>query len=427
MKVFRYTAINPAGFRIHGELLAATVDEACVALSQINVVPLRCKVVGLSHVSLLATVVMQLEALVTRYLPVVTLTTASPARVSEHLLQQFTADLATLLQTGLPLTSAVEQIGLANGDVRISKLAFALKLSITEGLTFSQALRQFPGVVPAYYISVIEVAESSGKLDQELAKLAAQIQSRLQFRQRIRRAMTYPSLVLLLLALLVAFLVSVVIPSLGAFMQELDQGMPWYTQMLMDLSDWLRSYAPSTVLALLFLLAATAMLRRVHAGFRLFSDQSLLRVPLLGSLLLDWHTARFCRDLASLYSTGIDLLSALKIVEPAGVNRYLQVNTLVIRRQVEEGVALAGAMRSSGLFAADCLQLMRLAEASGNYTDALQQVARLATTRLSNRIESIERSVGPLMMLVTGLLILWIIVSVIEPIYNTAISAGGVL
>lgn len=427
MKVYRYSGINPAGFRVQGELLAATVDEACLSLSQINVVPSHCAEMRSPHLSVFAWVKNPLQQLCLPACRVVLPGFGHSLRVSELQLQQFSADLASLLKAGLPLVTALEQIELANSDACINRLAFSLKLSITEGFSFSQALHQYPDAVANYYTSVIEVAESSGRLAEELAALALQIESRMQFQQRIRRAMAYPSLVLLLLALLVAFLVSVVIPSLASFMQELNQSMPWHTRMLIGLCDWLRVYAPVVLLALFVLLSGFLFLRRAHLGFRLLGDQGLLKMPIVGSLLRDWHTARFCRDLASLYGSGIDLLSALKIVEPVSINRYLQLNTLLIRRQVEEGVALAGAMRSSGLFAADCLHLMRLAEASGNYGDALQQVAALSGKRLSNRIDTIERSVGPLMMTITGLLILWIIVSVIEPIYSTAISAGGML
>ncbi len=427
MKRYRYTGVNPAGFRIHGEMLAATSDEACHALAQINITPLRCHSGDVAGVSFSSTMVSLLRSHWLSKTGDIEVSHGTPSRVTEQQLQQFTADLASLLKARLPLTHALEQIGHASNSVKISKLAIGLKISISEGFAFSSALRQFPGFVPTYYSSVIEVAENSGQLDQELAKLSAQISSRLQFRQRIRRAITYPSLVLLLLGLLVAFLVSIVIPSLSEFMQELDQGLPWHTQLLIDLSGGLRQYAPVSLAIMLMLFVACYGLRRIHAGFCLHTDHCLLRLPVIGALLSDWHAARFCRDMASLYSSGIDLLAALKVVESVSGNRYLDINTSVVRRQVEEGVALAGAMRSSGLFSADCLQLMTLAEVSGSYADALDQVAVLAGNRLTHRIATIERSVGPLMMVVTGLLILWIIVSVIEPIYSTAIRAGGML
>lgn len=433
MRLYRYTGINPAGFRINGELLAASTDEASAALSQINVVLLRCRAVSTQDA------VQSGVAVLTRWLQQalpaesawpVGLRAGRPATrvaLSTRQLLQFTLDVASLLEAGLPLVTALQQVQYASTNAKVNLFAARLQQYISEGFSFSTALRRFGNTVPAGYASVVEVAENRGALGPELIRLAQQMESRLLFQQRIKRAIAYPLLVLSLLGLLVAFLVSTVIPSLGDFMQELDQVMPWHTQALINLCDWLRFQAPMLLLVLVMVVVAVLLARRVHRGFRLWSDGYWLRVPVVGPLMLDWHTVQFARDLASLSSAGIDLLSALKLVEVVSFNHHLWANTRVIRLQVEEGIALQGAMRSSGLFATDCLQLVRLAEASGHYADALHQVEKLATRRLTTRIERIERSVGPLMMLVTGLLILWIIVSVIEPVYTSAINAGGLL
>ena len=433
MKLYCYTGVNPAGFRISGELLATSTEEAKADLAQINVVLLRCRAV--SDRARVPSGGTDLGRGLRHFVPAVfgwpsgppSRSLSTSVKLSSRQLLRFTRDVASLLEAGLPLTSALQQVQFASSHTQVNLFAASLQQHISEGLAFSAALRCFANTIPAEYPTVIEVAEHRGALGPELLRLAQQIESRLLFQQRMKRALAYPVIVLVLLGLLVAFLVATVIPSLGAFMRELDQEMPWHTQALINLCEWIRIQAPLTLLALVLLFVVVLVMRHLHAGFRLRSDGYLLKVPVVGSLILDWHAVQFTRDLASLSSSGIDLLSALKLVETVHSNHHLWANTCVIRLQVEEGVTLAGAMRSSGLFATDCLQLVRLAEASGNYVSALEQVKKLSTRRLTARIETIERSVGPLMMLVTGFLILWIIVSVIEPIYSSAINAGGLL
>ena len=434
--MYRYTGINPAGFQIRGELLAASVEATDAELLGINVVPLRCRVVSRQRIEPVLPSTPGLDVL--RHCLCRWVVGAELSRESSHhalevfnlptrQLQVFTEDLAHLLHAGLPLNSALEQIQHTARTSILANFASRLHQLVTEGCRFSEALQKLRGSVPEEYANVIEVAETRGELASELSRLAALMQARAQFRRRLRRAISYPLLVLCLLALLVAFLVSVVIPSLAAFMQELDQVMPWHTQALIRVCEALRTHGAWIVLFLLLLGVLFTLVRRLSQQFRLFSDGCVLRIPVIGPLLMDWHATRFSRDLAALCESGIDLLAALRIVEPVTANHYLWANTRVIRLQVEDGVGLAGAMRSSGLFAQDCLQLMRLAEVSGRYIDALQQVQKLTAQRLVARVDRIERSVGPLMMVVTGLLILWIIVSVIEPIYSSAINAGGML
>lgn len=409
MPMYCYSGVNPAGFRIRGEMVAASVEAAERFLADINVLPIECR---------------QLKQ---KPLRIGYLFNWSKPLISLLELQRLTQDIALLLKSGLPLTQALQQTQRSSNNARVVEFTRQLHQSIAEGSSFAAALRQFPAVVPIRYWRVVEVAEVSGELGGELSKLAHDLEAQRIFRQRIRGAVAYPLLVLTLLVGLIAFLVSVVIPSLGDFMRELGQVMPWHTALLVSVCDSIRQRGLYVLAAIAVCIVAMALLRVGSPRFRLLTDRYLLSLPVVGSLTREWFVVRYSRDLASLIRSGIDLLDALVMLEATSNNRFLYLNTRVVRQQVADGIALAGGMRSTGLFAADYLQLLSLAEVSGHYADALEQIDSVSDARLTRRLDVIERSVGPLMMLVTGLLILWIILSVIAPIYSSAITAGGLL
>jgi len=208
--------------------------------------------------------------------------------------------------------------------------------------------------------------------------LAEQIGSRHQMQNRMRRALIYPLLVLLVLLGLVTFLVSVVIPSLAEFMLELDQSLPWHTRWLVGWCSWMRHYAPWLLLATAGLLSLLVLLRNRSGSFRLHTDRYLVTSRFPGCLIRDWFAAGFTHDLAALHGAGVALLPALNSTESLSRNRYIVLNLRLIMRQVNDGIGLAGAMRSTGLFNADCLHLILLAEKSGDYAKGLVQAEQLS-------------------------------------------------
>jgi len=412
MPVYRYSGVNPAGFRVQGEMQAQSPDATLRLLSRINLLAVSCR-----EVNRLPTPVQRIASYLSR----------QPVTLSTQELEQLTRDVAVLLHAGLPLTMALEHAGLVAGQSRVASFAHAVVAHLNEGESLSGALRRFPHALPARYCHIVEVAEASGRLPAELLRLAEQIGSRHQMQNRMRRALIYPLLVLLVLLGLVTFLVSVVIPSLAEFMLELDQSLPWHTRWLVGWCSWMRHYAPWLLLATAGLLSLLVLLRNRSGSFRLHTDRYLVTSRFPGCLIRDWFAAGFTHDLAALHGAGVALLPALNSTESLSRNRYIVLNLRLIMRQVNDGIGLAGAMRSTGLFNADCLHLILLAEKSGDYAKGLVQAEQLSGKRLMRRLEHLERAVGPVMMVVTGLLILWIIVSVVSPVYTSAITAGGVL
>lgn len=399
---YHYKACNRVGSVVVGELRAADSAAAAQTLVQWNLQPLRINQRQQPG-------------------PLRRLCSLSQDDVMTGLL----ADLADLLESGLALDKALEQVRLSS-QWRVTEIADELSYRINQGSSFSQAVWRAE-LLDESACRLIEVAETSGVIRNGLLSVVTNRRSSREFRRRLWRVCAYPLLMIVVLLFLVVFLVLSVLPSLIDFLSGLDQPLPYSVSLVSGLTQQMSASSIVIVLSALLLPALLICLPALPEALRLYKDRFLLRVPLLGRLVVLSFRVQFSRELATFTNAGLDLVPALASIADSTRNRYIRKNTEVILNELQDGLSLAAAMRCSGLFSKPCIHVVAMGESTGDYSEPFEKLQRLNGAAISQWFDRVERRVGPVLLSIAGLLILWVVVVVISPMYQVALGVGSSL
>ena len=326
-----------------------------------------------------------------------------------------TRQLATLVRAGVPL---VESIGALVDQVEkesLVRVLTALGEALKEGTAFATCLAQHPKVFPPLYINMVAAGEASGTLETVLERLADFMEGQARLKGKLVSALAYPVLMTLIATALVGALMVGVVPKVTSMFESLQQELPWYTALLIFVSDTLRAYW-----WLLFgvLGASIYAFRRWRStpGGRLTWDRFMLRVPIFGRLNLLVAVARFARTLSTLLASGVALLSAMDIVKSVLGNAQLEAVVKDAISSIREGESIADPLRRSGYFPPMVTHMIAVGERSGQLEQMLQNVSRTYEADVETKVTTLTSLLEPLIIVVMGGMVAFIAMSIIMPL-----------
>jgi len=344
-------------------------------------------------------------------------------RVPAAELAAATRQMATLLAAGLAIDDALATVVEQADQQLLSRTLARLREDVRQGEALHAALAKHPGVFPALYVSIVQVGEDSGTLDQAMHRLADFLEAQARIRARVQAALAYPVLMAFVGVGVLVFLFAFVVPKITRMLEEMGQALPWPTLLLIRLTDFLASYW--WLLALLVAGAAVALSRyRQTEQGRLRLDRLQLKAPLFGQLLLLIITARLARTLATLLSNGVPLLKALGITRSLVSNRLLRQALEAATQRVQEGGSLAVALRESALFPPMLAQLTAAGEKSGQLEEMLYRVADSYEHQTDLSITGMLSLLEPVMILVMGCLVGFVVLAILLPIFEASQGFG---
>ncbi len=261
----------------------------------------------------------------------------------------FTQQLSSMLVAGLPLVQALEALMEQTEHPVFQIVIREVKADVSGGTAFSDAVRKFPNAFPNLFISMVEAGEASGGLASILGKVATYFEQSVKLTKKVKGAMTYPIGVIVLSCALVNVLLIMVIPVFADMFSGFGAELPKPTQMLIDLSDFLKSY-------ILLLLAGMFLFYKGLNKFvntpkgRVIKDQFLFRLPVVGNLVQKVSVSRFCRTYAILLRSGVPILRSLEIVSNASGNTFIEAAVVNITRHVSQGGQLSEVLSNDPFF-----------------------------------------------------------------------------
>lgn len=338
-------------------------------------------------------------------------------RLSGSALALLTRELATLLAAGLPIEEALGALAEQAEDGHQRSVLANLRARVREGASLATALSEQPEQFPEYFRASVAAAEQSGRLDAVLARLADYAESHAALRRRVWMALLYPLLLTGVALLVVAGLLLYVVPQVIEVFSSMNRELPWLTRLLIALSEGLPRFGPWLLaLAVIGVLAARALLR--DAGRRGHLQRVLLKLPMIGRLRLALDTSRFTRTLGLLTGSGVPMLDALRMAtQTAGLLPLRQALEQAGAR-VREGAGLAASLAQSRLFPPVTLRLIGNGERAGRLPAMLDQAADHEATLLENRLSAFVAVLGPVMILLVGVLVLAIVLAILLPIFE---------
>ena len=339
-------------------------------------------------------------------------------RVSTKDVSIFTRQLSTLLGAGIPLVPSLSVLIAQTKNQLLKQTLAQIREQVNEGKSLTQGMLNFPRIFPPFYVNMIRAGESSGTINLVLERLADFSENQQALMSKIRSALAYPIIMLFIGSAVIFLLMTFVVPKITGIFTDMHQTLPLITIVLIGISNFLKSF---WWLILILLAAAIAafkyMTTGTEAGKRLW-DTAKLKIPVWGQVNLKIAIARFCRTLATLLQSGVPLLSSMEIVRNVVNNILIGEAISKASKDVEEGKGLSGPLTQSGLFPPLVTEMVAVGEQSGTLEKMLNRVATAYETESQSDIMVMTSLLEPLMILVMGLLVGFIVISILLPIFE---------
>ena len=392
MTLFAYKAVDATGRRRHGRMVAdSPADLECrlknAGLDFINAREARRRLFG-------------------------------ARRIPRREIINFCFTLRQLLEAGVPLLDSLCDLrdGLEHADFQL--IAAALVESIRGGKSFSQALGEHPEAFDGVFCSLVQAGEISGKLPFVLGRLTDSLCLQDELASHTKKLMIYPALSGGVVIAVCLFMLLSLVPQLGGFIQSSGQEIPLHTRFLLQLSNFLVQYAWLVLPAIPLAICMLALAVRGSPALRRRVDAWQLQLPVFGGVLKKITLARFASTFAMLYASGITVIDAIRATQGVVRNTALNAAIRLSLRQIEDGQGIARAFRETGLFPSLVIRMLHVGESTGSLDRSLDNVAYFFNRDVRESIQRLQALIEPVMTLVIGLLLGWIMLSVLGPIYD---------
>lgn len=329
----------------------------------------------------------------------------------------FTRQLATMVVAGLSLPESLTILRNQTTNPAFAQVLTEIEHKIVGGGNLADSLADYPEIFSPIYVALVRAGESSGMLDQVLSRLAETLESEREFRSKVVGAMIYPVIILVGMAVVVMIMMTVVIPKLTDLYKDFGVDLPASTKLLMSASAFFVRYWWLMIVAGVGGFWGFNRWKKTPVG-ELIVDSMMLRIPLLGELQKKVILVEFTRTLAMLISSGIHILEGLRILKDSLGNVLFRNAITEISQKVEKGFPLGDTFGQYAVFPPIVSQMMKVGEETGKLDDTLNKLSHYFQTESENLVRGLTAAIEPIIMVILGVGVGFIVLSVITPIYN---------
>lgn len=329
----------------------------------------------------------------------------------------FTRQLATLIAASLPIEEALQAIAQQSEKQHVTSLVMAIRSRVLEGHSLASSLAQYPGSFSQMYRSTVAAGEQSGYLDKVLENLAVYNERQFESRRDVDMAMLYPAVLTVLAFGIVGALMVYVVPDMVGVLETMGQELPLSTRFLIAASEIARDFWWLIALGI----AAIVMTIRwalAQPNIRLGWDRQKLVMPLVSRITRSSNAARYANTLSILTSSGVPLVEAMNIAAEVVSNQWLKRRLADATQRVSEGSSLRAGLEAVGYFPPMLLHMVASGESSGQLDMMLDKVAVYQQAEVERIVTTMVRLFEPLMLLVMGGLVMFIVMAILLPILN---------
>ena len=330
----------------------------------------------------------------------------------------FASKLAALVDAGVPIVRSLELMATQQKLPMFERALTKVSLDVNEGVSLGTAIRKWPKVFDELSIAMVEAGEAGGVLDEALKRLAKLLEDNAKLQNQIKGALGYPVAVLVIAILVFLGMTIFLIPTFAGIFEDLGSELPAFTQLLVNLSDLLRSIvAIYAVGALLFTVYFIARFYTTYKGRRVI-DRLLLKIPLFGELILMTATAQFCRIFSSLTRAGVPILQAMEISSQTAGNSIISDAILTSRSMVQEGFLLSTALIRQKVLPDMALNMLAIGEETGEMDRMLSKVADFYEDEVETMVKALTSMLEPAMIVVVGGIVGSILLAMYLPMFS---------
>ena len=329
----------------------------------------------------------------------------------------FTRQLSTLIASSLPIEEALGAVAQQTEKQHVTALIMGIRSRVLEGYSLAASLREYPQSFSELYCSSVAAGEQSGFLDRVLENLANYLERQFESTRNVEMALLYPVVLLVLAFFIVGALMIYVVPDMITVIEDTGQTLPWFTVLLIAITDILRDYW----WLLLFLLIGSIFGIRTalrQPSIRISWDRQKFSMPLVGKIVRSSSAARYANTLSILTGAGVPLVEAMNIASEVVGNTWLRRALENSTQTVSEGMSLKVSLEQVGQFPPMLLHMVGSGEQSGELDTMLARVANYQQAEVERFVSTLVKMFEPMMLLIMGAVVLFIVMAVLLPILS---------
>ncbi len=337
--------------------------------------------------------------------------------ISIEELLMFTRQMSAMIKAGIPITRAISGIlETVQNPLLIKSLGDALE-QLESGRSLSVAFSRHPKVFSNIYISMIQVGENTGRLEQSLALMAEYIDRNRRTTNNIKTALRYPTTVIIAIAIAMVIVNLMVIPKFADFFQANNLELPWQTVFLLATSGIFVDFWVHMLVVLVGLAFGFKHYINTETG-RYKWHRFILKVPLIGDILHRAFMARFARSFSMAYSAGVPIVQAMGVISRSIGNDYISGHVTAMREGIERGEALTRTAHNTGMFTPVVMQMFAVGEEAGNLEEMMTFIADFYEEEVDYDVKTLSDKIEPLIYIAIGMMVLVLALGIFVPMWD---------
>ena len=424
MPTFHYIALDQNGQESAGVIDAATESEAISSLRQQQLYPTTVVQEGKGDVSAI-----KRRA---RSGPKVgkgkeSAKASGAAKVKSKTLMIFTRQLATLIDSGLPLLRGLTVLARQEPMPIMKRTITTLADSVQTGSTFSESLQQFPRIFNKLYVNMVKAGELGGVLEIVLNRLAEYQEKAQKLKNKVVAAMVYPIIVMFIAVAIMIFLMLVIVPKFERIFEDMlgsKDKLPEITKIVIGFSRFIGTNIWQLVIGVAVIFVSWKIFSSTAKG-RVIIDKVKLKMPLFGDVQSKTAISRFTRTLGTLVTSGVPILQALNITRETAGNVVVSGAITKIHDAVKEGESMVGPLESSGVFPPMVISMVDVGEETGQLPEMLLKVADVYEDEVDNSVSALTSMLEPLMIVLLAVVVGTIVLALFLPLIKVIQEMSG--
>ena len=335
----------------------------------------------------------------------------------------FTRQFATMINAGLSIIQGLEILAAQSETPYFRSVLRKVKNSVEEGKSLSESLKSHPKVFSDLYVSLVAAGEVGGILDTIMDRLAIFLEKNAAINAKIKSAMKYPAVILVATIGITIVLLYWVVPTFSTMFLSAGQQLPGLTQVIVDLSEWMKHNIFYVIIAIVGLIVVYKVLMK-NPQLRFARDKYLLVAPVVGDLIRKSAVARFTRTLGTLVSSGVPLVDGLESVSRTSGNLMIEKSILYVRTKVTEGSDMTTPLTEAGVFPSMVVQMIGVGEATGAMDTMLNKIADFYEEEVDVAIDGLTSMIEPILMVFIGGIVGTMMVAMYLPMFSMGKAIG---
>jgi type IV pilus assembly protein PilC len=325
--------------------------------------------------------------------------------------------LATMLEGGIPITTALDIISDDTGNAQLQSILKQISEKVKKGQPVSECISEYPKVFNRLSCAMVLAGETGGNLAKSIGKLAEYFESRDKLAKKVKGAMAYPIFVLSFIIIIVIFIMAFIVPRFRKIFDQIGGTMPAFTRGFMGFYDILRYNLLYIIGLIIVLIVLATYVSRTKKGHYLFSKLSL-SMPMFGNILSQAFVATFCRTTSTLLSSGVSVLEAFTILTGMTDNDIIKTAITKTRENIVGGSNISLSMSSAGFFPNMVIKMIQVGEESGSMPEVLEKTSEHYERKVDSTVTMLLSLLEPIMIISVGAIVSVVVIALYLPIFT---------